>query len=449
MRHPAVLDVRRFIDDRPFGRYQFLVAGLCAAIVFIDGFDAQVMGFVAPALSAGLHIARVALGTVISSGTFGMMFGALIFGPLADRFGRKPVLVTSVLTFGLGSLLTASSTSVAQLSAFRVFTGFGMGGAMPNAIALTSEYMPARSRNAAVMTMFCGFSLGSACAGWVAAAVVRRFGWQSVFLIGGSIPILLAILLIAVLPESIRFLVLKGGQQKRISDYLSRIAPGAVMHDRAVAGEITGGKRPPDKLLRQLFTDGRAGVTLLLWTMFFMNLLNLWFLNNWLPTIMNDAGITVETASLVASLFQIGGLVGSLLLAGIWGRRLSFAVLASTYLAAAVFILLIGEAGASIPLLVIAVFASGMGVIGGQTVSNALAADFYPTPIRSTGVGWALGIGRVGSILGPIVGGVLLSYGGDARRAFWAAAAPALIAMCAALAASRLEPSKLAPNESS
>jgi AAHS family 4-hydroxybenzoate transporter-like MFS transporter len=255
-----------------------------------------------------------------------------------------------------------------------------------------------------------------------------------VFLVGGSIPVVLAIVLIGVLPESIRFLVVKGGQQKRIFEYLSRIAPGAPIDDEVIAGETE--HQPASSPVRQLFADGRAGVTLLLWTMFFMNLLNLWFLNNWLPTIMNDAGIKVETASLITSLFQIGGLAGSLLLAGIWGRRLSFGLLASMYLAAAVFILLIGEAGASIPLLIIAVFASGMGVIGGQTASNALAADFYPTPIRSTGVGWALGIGRVGSILGPILGGVLLSFGGGARRVFWAAAAPALIATCAALAVS-------------
>lgn len=434
-----MLDVRQFIDSQPFGRYQLLVAGLCAAIVFIDGFDAQVMGFVAPALSAELHVARMTLGTVISSGTLGMMVGALVFGPVADRYGRKPVLVTCALTFGVGSLLTATASSVAQLTAFRVFTGFGMGGAMPNAIALTFEYMPKRSRNSAVMTMFCGFALGSACAGWVAAAVIRELGWQSVFLVGGSIPLLLAILLIAILPESIRFLVVKGGRQKKVYEYLSRIAPGAIPDAlrapmyKVIAGELDD--EPASFSVRQLFADGRRRVTLLLWTMFFMNLLNLWFLNNWLPTIMNDAGLAVSTASLIASLFQIGGVVGSLLLAGFWGRRLSFGVLASTYLAAAVLILLIAEAGSSIPLLAAAVFASGIGVVGGQTVSNALAADVYPTALRSTGVGWALGIGRVGSILGPILGGVLLSYAGGARRVFWAAAAPALIAGCAALAA--------------
>jgi len=364
----------------------------------------------------------------------GNLIGSLVFGPIADRFGRKPVLIACALMFGAGSLVTATATSVGQLTLYRVFTGFGMGGAMPNAIALTSEYMPRRTRNAAVMTMFCGFSFGSAFAGWVAAAVIRRFGWQAVFLVGGAIPIVVAILLIALLPESIRFLVLRGGHQKRVSEYLSRITPGTIASDEFTVGP--GEHESGSFAVGQLFAHGRAIVTLMLWTMFFMNLLNLWFLNNWLPNIMNDAGIQVETASLVTSLFQIGGIVGALLLAGTVGRRLSFGVLAATYFAAAVFILFIGEAGASVPLLILTVFASGMGVIGGQTVSNALSADFYPTAIRSTGVGWCLGIGRVGSILGPILGGFLLTYGGSARRVFWAAAVPALIATFAAMAVS-------------
>jgi len=443
LKQAAVLDVRQFIDEQPFSRYQLLVASLCGMIVFIDGFDAQVMGPVLPVLSGQLHVPRPVLGSVVSSGTFGMMIGALIFGPLADRFGRKPVLIACALTFGIGSLLTATATSVSQLVAYRIFTGFGMGGAMPNAIALTSEYMPRRSRNAAVMTMFAGFSFGSAFAGWTVAALIRNYGWESIFLVGGAIPVLVAILLIGLLPESIRFLVVKGGQKEKVSAYLKRIAPVMPESDELVVGadeHQTGGSFS----VGQLFADGRSVFTLLLWVMFFMNLLNLWFLNNWLPTIMTDAGITVETASLITSLFQIGGLIGALVLAGLVGRRLSFGVLASTYLAAAVFIFLIGSAGASVPLLVMTVFAAGVGVIGGQTVANALSADYYPTAIRATGVGWSLGIGRVGSIVGPILGGFLLSYGGTARHVFWAAAIPALVATFAAMAASlkKKEPSK-------
>jgi AAHS family 4-hydroxybenzoate transporter-like MFS transporter len=185
----------------------------------------------------------------------------------------------------------------------------------------------------------------------------------------------------------------------------------------------------------ELFTGGRGFVTLALWGMFFMNLLNLWFLNNWLPTIMNDSGIRIETASLITSLFQIGGLVGTLALAAL-GQRVSFRVLAAVYFVTAMMITLIGNAGASIGILIITVFASGMGVVGGQNAANALTAGLYPTVIRSTGIGWALGVGRVGSIVGPIIGGFLLSYGGSARTVFWAAAAPALAATFAALAVS-------------
>jgi len=427
----TVLDVREFIDQRPVSRYQLLVAVICAAIVFVDGFDAQAMGYVAPALTAALHIPRSVLGSVIASGLFGMMVGALVSGPVADRVGRKPVLVASALVFGVGSLLTATAHTVGSLMAFRVLTGLGMGGAMPNAIALTSEYMPRRRRGTAVTTMICGFSLGAAVGGFVAAAIIPRFGWESVFVVGGTVPLVIAATALAVLPDSIRFLLVKGGRDGQVRGYLGRIAPEAVIPPTLSAGgdeHKAGGAFA----VTELFTQGRATSTVLIWVVYFMNLLNLYFLNSWLPTIMSDAGIPVSTAIRLTSLFQVGGIGGALVLGGVLDRHFSFLVLAACALWAALSVFFVGQAGASVPLLAIAITSAGLGVIGGQNASHVLTAELYPTRIRSTGVGWALGIGRIGSIVGPILGGQLLAPGIAMRQVFWAAAVPALIAAVAA-----------------
>jgi AAHS family 4-hydroxybenzoate transporter-like MFS transporter len=427
----TVLDIREFIDQRPVGRYQLWVAAMCASIVFVDGFDAQAMGYVAPALTSALHIPRSVLGSVISSGLFGMMIGALVSGPVADRVGRKPVLVLSALIFGIGSLLTATAQSVDRLIAFRVLTGLGMGGAMPNAIALTSEYMPRRRRATAVTAMICGFSLGAAVGGFVAAPIIPRFGWESVFIVGGTVPVLIAAAAFFLLPDSIRFLVVKGGEDERARRYLARIAPEAVIPPELSSGvdeQQSGGAF----LVKQLFTEGRAGVTSLIWVVYFMNLLNLYFLNSWLPTIISDAGIPVSTAVLLTSLFQVGGIGGALALGRALDRDFSFRILAACYLWAAVCVYLIGAAGTSVPVLALTIACAGLGIIGGQNASHALTADLYPTRIRSTGVGWALGIGRIGSIVGPLVGGQLLTRGTAIRQVFWAAAVPALIATAAA-----------------
>lgn len=425
------LDIRAFIDDRPVGRYQVLVATVCGLIVFIDGFDAQAMGFVGPALMADLGIPRPTFGQIVSSGLFGMMIGALGSGPIADRIGRKPVLVTAALVFGLGSLLTATARSVEMLVLFRVLTGIGMGGAMPNAIALTSEYMPKRSRATAVTTMFCGFSLGAAIGGMLAAAIIPRFGWQSVFVVGGVVPIAIGLLALVLLPDSIRFLVVKGGQQARAKRYLALIAPGVVIPDALSPGADEHGSGS-GFLVGQLFAAGRSLATPLIWVVYFMTLLNLFFLNSWLPTIMNDAGIPAGTAIVLTSLFQVGGTVGALALGRLLDRHGSFLILSGCYLWAAAFIYSIGVAGNSVALLALTIFAAGFGLIGGQTASNALTAEFYPTRMRSTGVGWALGIGRIGSIVGPILGGQLLASGTRPRDIFWAAAIPALVATVAA-----------------
>lgn len=400
MSQASVLPAGQILEEETFTRQQAIVVAMCGALVAMDGFDVQAIGFVAPDLARQLNIARGSLGSVFSSGLLGMMLGALTFGPIADRLGRKPVLVACSLIFGVLSLLTAAAGSLQSLLIVRFLTGLGLGGAMPNAIALTSESTPKKFRATAVTVMFCGFSIGAAVGGFVSAGLIERLGWQSVFIVGGVLPCIMAVLLFAFLPESKGFLQIE---------------------HRAGAGAVKG-----------LFDSGRALVTLLLWVMFFMNLLDLYFLNNWLPTVMNDAGIPVRRAIIITTLFQVGGTVGALTLGRIIDRRSSYHMLAWMYLLAAASIFFIGAAGATIALLVCAVFAAGVGVVGGQMGANVLASEFYPTAIRSTGVGWALGIGRVGSIIGPVVGGFLLSLGGQPKRVFWAAAVPAVIASMAA-----------------
>lgn len=383
-------------------RLHVKVGILCALAVMTDGLDAQAMGFVAPSLLADWHITRVALSPILSSGLIGMLAGALLFGPLGDRLGRKRVLVLCTLWFAVGSLLTARAHTIETMLWLRLATGFGLGGAMPNATALTVEFMPRRLRATGVMLMFCGFSMGAAIGGFVAAGIINRYGWPAVFIVGGLLPCIVSLFLLG-LPESTPFL-----------------------HERKTGFPV-----------RHLFTEGRARITLLLWVMFFMSLLDLYFLNSWLPTLIHDAGVPVEQAIIVTAMFQVGGTAAAIVLGRVVDRRMSYGVLTWVYLGAATCVFLIGLVNGTAAIEIVVVFAAGFCVIGGQTCSNSLAAESYPTVARSTGIGWALGIGRIGSIVGPILGGQLLSFDWGMRRVFLAAAVPAVIAAGSAFALNR------------
>jgi AAHS family 4-hydroxybenzoate transporter-like MFS transporter len=430
MQQAVRLDVQELLDRQPFHSFHLRLGVLCALAVLMDGFDAQAMGFVAPSLLEQWHISRVALSPILSSGLVGMLVGALLFGPLGDRLGRKRILVFCTLWFGIGSLLTARVNSAEPMLWLRLVTGFGLGGAMPNATALTSEYMPRRLRATGVMLMFFGFSMGAAIGGFVAAGLINRYGWQAVFVVGGLLPLAAAAALIVALPESIRFLLLKGGEQQRVAGLLRKVAPNAPV----AAGYARIEERKPGFPVSQLFTERRAGTTLLLWIIFFMSLLDLYFLNSWLPTVIYDAGVPLEQAITITALFQVGGAAAAIVLGRVVDRQMSYGVLAWVYAGAAICVFLIGLVSGTVAVETAAVFAAGFCVIGGQTCSNSLAAESYPTLLRSTGVGWALGIGRIGSIVGPVVGGLLLSFDWGMRRVFLAAAAPALVAALAAAA---------------
>src|ERR1700712_5980455 len=216
----VTVDVAGFIDRQPVGRYQIGLLLTCAAVLFLDGFDTQAIGYVAPALAKEWGLTKAALGPVFSAGLFGLMIGALTLGPLADRIGRKKIIIFSTLAFGVGTLATAFIQEVNSLLAIRFLTGLGLGGAMPNAIAMTSEFNPRRRRATMVMIMFCGFSIGAALGGFLAAALIPQFGWRSVFVVGGLVPLLLVPVLMLRLPESGRFLALTGGAHERVAQLL-------------------------------------------------------------------------------------------------------------------------------------------------------------------------------------------------------------------------------------
>jgi MFS transporter, AAHS family, 4-hydroxybenzoate transporter len=286
-----------------------------------------------------------------------------------------------------------------------------------------------------VMIMFCGFSLGAALGGLLAAALIPHFGWRSVFVVGGVAPLLLVPILALRLPESVRFLALTGRANTQVAQLLGLINPKAVLpvatqfviHEPGLTGIP----------VLHLFRDGRTLVTLLLWVVFFMSLLDLYFLSNWLPTVLNDLGATVSEAAAIGSMLQVGGVVGVLALGSVIDR-FSFRALALVYFVAIFAVGAIGQLGHSLVFVTVAIFVAGFCMVGGQTAANALAATYYPTSIRATGVGWALGIGRVGSIVGPLVGGALLTMKWSSAAVFATAAVAALCAALAAFCLSRL-----------
>jgi MFS transporter, AAHS family, 4-hydroxybenzoate transporter len=437
MPEPATADVAALIDAQRIGRFQISTLVLCFAVLVLDGYDVMAMGNVGPALAEALGISRPALGPVFSAGLFGLMLGSLVFGSLADAIGRRRMIIASVAFFGAAMLATVMVTSVDQLILLRFATGLGLGGAFPNVIALFSEYAPRRARATLVTLMLTGFPVGAALSGVVVAWLVDAFGWRTVFYAGGLAPLMLAPLLVAYLPESIRFLVVKNRARETVATLLAKIDPSLrfARDVRFVVREECGGGVP----VKHLFREGRALGTLLLWLAFFANLLALNFLTSWLPTLISSNGIPVATAVWSTVLYQIGGILGAVTLgkaADVIGAERA---LPPALLLAAVLISLAGSVGASLPLILVLCFGMGFCVVGGQTGLNAFAGACYPTFIRSTGAGWALGIGRSGSVLSGFLGTLLLSWHWPLQAIFITDGAFALVAAAAIFAMRRTQ----------
>lgn len=424
------INIEQIIDDSRLGFSQIVIITLCAICLVMDGFDVQAMGYVAPSLIREWGVAKEMLSPVFGAGLFGMLVGSLTFSALADKIGRRPVLIFATLFFSLCMLATSFATTIPQLIAYRFAAGLGLGCIMPNAMALAGEYSPCRSRVSIMMIVSCGFTLGGVVGGLITAAIIPSLGWRGVFIVGGAIPLVIAIIMWFRLPESIQFLVVKQADPARIRQNLLRVDPTLQLPADAVF-ELHQVSKEQGVPFISLFRDGRARVTLLLWLVNFTNLLDMYFLSNWLPTVMREAGFSTQMAVLGGTMLWIGGVVGTLSLGRVIDKVGFTPVLTGTFIIAVISTALIGNpvVAASMGIVFLVVFLSGFAIVGGQPALNALAATYYPTELRSTGIGWSLGVGRVGSVIGPVLGGYLMHLQWSQSQLFMAAAVPALISL--------------------
>jgi MFS transporter, AAHS family, 4-hydroxybenzoate transporter len=428
------INIGGLLENSQIGPLQIRVFLLCMICLIMDGFDVQAMGYVAPAIVDDWGIPRAQLGGVFAAANFGVLLGSLVFSMVADKIGRRPVLIGATLFFSVMAIATAYAQNVPQLLWLRFIAGIGMGCIMPNATALIGEFSPKRSRVTLMMCITVGFTVGAALGGFVAAWMIPAFGWPSVFVFGGAVPLVIALAMIWGLPESLQFLAVSGRGRATLAHWLRQLDPTIRVDasTRFVANE-EGRTGVPAV---HLFRDGRGIVTVLIWTVNFMNLLVLYSLSNWLPTVVTGMGYTTQTAVLVGTVLQVGGTIGTFGLAWLIARGGFIPMLTATFAVATASIALIGQPGISLALLNVIVFVAGWAIIGGQPGINALSATYYPTYLRSTGVGWGLGIGRTGAIVGPYLGGTLLGLNWGPRELFLAAAVPALISTLTIIALS-------------
>lgn len=428
------------LDARPLTRVQYLAAILCGLVAVLDGFDVQSIAFAAPSISQEWAIPSAEFGLVFSAGLSGMVLGALSQGPVADRIGRKPALLACVVVFGVFTLTIAFARSLDQLLAARFAAGVGMGAAVPNFIALTSEYAPQRLKSRMIIAMNAGFPFGGFLGGILSAQLLTEFGWRSIFVVGGLAPLLLLPLLAWFLPESILFEAERaarrgeadGGPKAR--KLLSKLqGKDETLDPQAFAWPSRDANLKPR--FAAIFEDGRAFGTVLLWAACFASLILFYALVSWLPSLLTQAGLPPSRAVTVAAILNLGAVVGGFCLGWVADRFGPRRALACNYLLAGCGCVAFGlSLHQSLPVLF------GLGALlgfccgGGQLMLNALSAMFYPTHIRSTGLGAAGMAGRLGSLTGPMVGGALLGAGLAMSSLFAWLAAPALVtAISAAL----------------
>ncbi len=426
----STVNVTELIDLRPVTELQVRVALLCALTIFLDGIDVIVIGLVAPSLAAAIGVSVTSFGPVFGIGQAGVLVGVLTFGPLGDRFGRKRLVIASMILFATFTLLTIWTTSFNELMVVRFLTGLGLGGAAPNAVALTSEFAPKRLRAAFVSLQWAALPLGGVAVGLMSSVLITQWGWQSLFYIGSVVPLFLAAALVFILPESVSFLLARGLDTGSVRKTVARLAPDLPADPDT--RDVVNTEKLPGAPMKHLFTEGRAGVTLLLWVPFFTSFMILIFITSWIPTLLRANGLSVAQAGFAIALNSFGSFIGSASVGRLMDRFGAYRVLIPTFVLASIAAGLLGFSLTNLGSAALAIITlSGFFAGASQAGVIALAAVVYPVAIRSTGVGWAMAIGRFGAVVGPILGGLLLGWQWRADQILLVIAVPELIgALC-------------------
>lgn len=435
------VDVSEVIDAAPWSSHQKLVLVLATLALVLDGFDTLALGFAAPALLPDLGVTKAALAPVLAVGLIGMTIGAALGGLIGDRLGRKVALTGSVILFGTMTCAMALADDLVMLGAFRFIAGFGLGGALPNGAALVAEFTPFRRRGIAVTANLIGIPLGGVVGGFVAAAMLESVGWRGLFAIAGALPLVLAVFMLFLLPESPRFLATRSPGSAALRRTLRKmnivVPDGTRFVERSPVQVSSPG-------LKGLFAPALVRDTLALWLAFFACLMTVYMSFSWLPTMLSEAGYSLKEASSGLLAFNVGSIVAALVgawLIGFWGSKIPMIVMAFGGAFGAI-LLMIFPITPSMPTswLILAMVYQGACIVGLQILLYLLATNVYPTEVRSTGVGASAGVGRIGAVLSSFIGAAALAAAGDGGFYLVAAVAMVASALGVALVSRHIEP---------
>jgi AAHS family 4-hydroxybenzoate transporter-like MFS transporter len=434
-RDGTVIDVPRLIAGHKFGLYQFWIIVICGIAMFSSGFNVLALGYLAPAVSADLNLPAGGLTPVFFVIGVATVLSGFIWGPIADRIGRKNTIIIAQLCAVPFVYMISRATDVTQIAIYDFFASFCFYGVVPNAMSLAGEFMPRHLKVTLTVLVWTGFSLGTIAGSPFAAFLVEEYGWRSVFVANAVIPLALALIVILFMQESLNQLLRwnASDMNARIARALRLLFPRDTIPENATF--ITTEQKRKGFPVHLLFTEGRAKFTLLVWVVGFANFITLSFMNSWLTTTLHNAGLVVQTAILIAVAVHIGGIIGGIVASDLFDRtgRARFYVLGALYIFACLFTASIGVAGNSVLWTTVAVFVAGFFVYGLQNTYQAIISVVYPTEMRSTGTSWGIGVMQSASLFGPVLGGILLSLHWSSSDLFYVISLPPVLSAFAAL----------------